>query len=107
MKADEITQLINVNTCCIIASAPSYPHGVLDPIEEISEIARKNAIPLHVDSAIGGFVLPFIELTGRKLPPFDFRLPGVSSISADVHKYGFSAKGASVLVYRNSSLRFH
>lgn len=100
-----MSQKINSNTCLIIVSAPSYPHGVVDPIEEISEIAFTNGIPCHVDSAIGGFVLPFVEKLGRKLPVFDFRNRGVTSISADVHKYGYSAKGASVLVFKNSEFR--
>jgi len=61
----------------------------------------KKNIPVHVDSAIGGFVLPFVEKLGIKVPPFDFRIPGVTSINADLHKYGFSEKGASVVLYRS------
>ncbi len=98
---------INRNTVMIAASAPSYPHGVIDPIETIGEIAFENNIPFHVDSCLGGFFLPFMEQIGYKLPAFDFRVPGVTSISADVHKYGFAAKGASVLLYRDMAYLKH
>mmetsp|Transcript_73031 Transcript_73031/g.110171 ORF Transcript_73031/g.110171 Transcript_73031/m.110171 type:complete len:93 (-) Transcript_73031:605-883(-) len=89
----------------IIVSAPQYAHGVVDDIEGVAKIACEFNIPLHVDSAIGGFTLPFVEKLGYKVPKFDFRVEGVSSISADLHKYGYSAKGASVIVYRNKELR--
>ena len=74
--------------------------GVLDPIGALSQLALDHGIPMHVDACVGGFVLPFVERLGYPVPPFDFRLPGVTSISADLHKYGFAAKGASVIVYR-------
>jgi len=98
---DILKQKINKNTIMIVASAPSYPHGVIDPIEEIGHIARMRKIPFHVDACVGGFILPFAEQIGYNLPLFDFRVPGVTSISADIHKYGFAAKGASILLYRN------
>ncbi|KAL4457090.1 hypothetical protein ABPG74_014728 [Tetrahymena malaccensis] len=107
MRVDQIIEKINKNTCCIIASAPSYPHGIVDPIDQISIISERANIPLHVDSAIGGFMLPFIEKLGYKIPQFDFRNNGVTSISADVHKYGYSAKGASVLVFKDSEYRLN
>ncbi|MGQ9844081.1 MAG: aminotransferase class V-fold PLP-dependent enzyme [Spirochaetota bacterium] len=96
-----VEKLINRKTILIIGSAPCYPYGVIDPIDELSKIAVKHKLPLHVDACVGGFLLPFIEEIGYTLPPYDFRIPGVTSISADVHKYGFSAKGASVIVYRS------
>ncbi len=96
-----VRKKINRNTIMIVASAPSYPHGVIDPIEQLGEIALSRGIPFHVDSCLGGFLLPFVERLGYEVPPFDFRVPGVTSISADVHKYAFSAKGASTLLYRN------
>jgi len=96
-----MNRLINRNTIMLVGSAPAYPHGMVDDIEAIGRIAQKKNIPLHVDSCLGGFMLPFVEKLGYNIPVFDFRVPGVTSISADVHKYGFSAKGASTILYRN------
>ncbi|MBW2543936.1 MAG: aspartate aminotransferase family protein [Deltaproteobacteria bacterium] len=101
VDVDSVRKKINRNTIMIVASAPSYPHGVIDPITHLGEIALSRGIPFHVDSCLGGFLLPFVERLGYEVPPFDFRVPGVTSISADVHKYAFSAKGASTLLYRN------
>lgn len=107
VDVDAMKRLVNRNTVMLVGSAPQYPQGVIDPIEEIAEIALAKGIPLHVDSCIGGFVLPFIERLGRKVRPWDFRVKGVTSISADVHKYGFSPKGASVVVYRSMDYLTH
>lgn len=96
-----VRRLISRRTVMILGSAPEYPHGMIDPIEELGEIAMEKNIPLHVDSCLGGYLLPFMEMLGRPLPLWDFRVPGVTSISADTHKYGFSAKGASVILYRD------
>ena len=96
---------ITRNTIAIVASAPQYPHGVMDPIPELALLAQKHCLPLHVDSCVGGFVLPFVERRGFPVVPFDFRLPGVTSMSADLHKYGFAAKGASVVLYRYAPSR--
>ncbi|MCA9719429.1 MAG: aminotransferase class V-fold PLP-dependent enzyme, partial [Myxococcales bacterium] len=92
-KADvEATRAaITRNTICVVGSAPSFPHGVIDPIEALSEIARARGIGFHVDACLGGFVLPWAERLGYKVPAFDFRLPGVTSMSADTHKYGYAA----------------
>ena len=98
---------INRNTVMIAVSAPQYPQGVIDPIEEVGAIALKKGIPLHVDSCIGGFFLPFMEKIGRKVPLFDFRVPGVTSISADIHKFGYAPKGSSVLMYRDMEYMKH
>lgn len=98
-----VKKLINRNTILIIGSAPQYPQGVVDPIAQLAELAQSHNLPMHVDACIGGFVLPFIEKLGHPVPVFDFRIPGVTSISADLHKYGYAAKGASALVYRNMS----
>jgi sphinganine-1-phosphate aldolase len=81
----------------VVVSAPSYPHAALDPVEEVAAAAAGHGIPLHVDACIGGLVLPFWD----GLPPWDFRVPGVTSISADLHKYGYAPKGASVLLFRD------
>lgn len=95
------------NTICLIGSAPAFPHGCVDPIEELSELARRRGIGFHTDACLGGFVLPFARELGYPVPPFDFRLPGVTSISADTHKYGYAAKGTSVVLYRSALLRQH
>ncbi len=92
---DAVRQAINPNTIMLVGSAPAYPHGVVDPIKEMGALAVENNINLHVDASLGGYMLPFMERLGYRIPPFDFRVPGVTSISADLHKYGFAAKGAS------------
>ncbi len=98
---------ITKNTIVIVGSAPSFPHGTVDPIGPLSELARKKDVGFHTDACLGGFVLPWAEKLGYKVPPFDFRLPGVTSISADTHKYGYAAKGTSVILYRNPRLRHY
>jgi glutamate/tyrosine decarboxylase-like PLP-dependent enzyme len=95
------------NTIALIGSAPSFPHGVIDPIEELSELARKRGIGFHTDACLGGFVLPWAKRLGYPVPAFDFRLPGVTSMSADTHKFGYAAKGTSVVLYRGTELRSH
>jgi glutamate/tyrosine decarboxylase-like PLP-dependent enzyme len=102
-----VRKMINRNTIMLVGSAPSYPHGVIDPITELGQLALEHNLPLHVDSCVGGFMLPFIKLNGLPVDPFDFSVPGVTSISADIHKYGFSAKGASVLLYKNMDYLKH
>jgi glutamate/tyrosine decarboxylase-like PLP-dependent enzyme len=97
----KLRRMINRNTVMILASAPEYPHGTIDPVEAMGEIARARSIPLHVDACVGGFILPFMEMNGEALPRWDYRVPGVTSISADIHKYGYAAKGASTITYRN------
>lgn len=100
-------RLVNRNTVLIAASAPQYPQGVIDPIEEIGDLAAERGVPFHVDACIGGFVVPWVEKLGYPVPRFDFRVPAVTSMSADLHKYGFAAKGASVVVYRDMSYLTH
>jgi len=96
---------ITANTVVMVGSAPSFPHGAIDPIAELSELARQHNIGFHTDACLGGFVLPWAEKLGYPVPPFDFRLPGVTSMSADTHKYGYAAKGTSVILYRGEELR--
>ncbi len=93
------------NTVFAMGSAFSYPHGIIDPVGEMSVIAAERGVWFHVDSCVGGFILPFLERLGYAIPPFDFRLPGVKSMSADIHKYGYMSKGASLVLYRNAELR--
>ena len=96
-----MAKAIGRRTIGLVASAPQYPHGVVDPIGALGELAQKKRLPLHVDACVGGFVLPWLEKLGRKVPIWDFRVPGVTSISADLHKYGYAAKGASLLLWRS------
>ncbi len=100
-----VRKAITESTILLVGSAPAYPHGVIDPIEGLGKIALEKGLNLHVDACLGGFVLPFLEQLGYRVPLFDFRVPGVTSISADLHKYGYSAKGASTIIYRNPDLR--
>jgi sphinganine-1-phosphate aldolase len=102
-----IEKLINKNTILIASSAPSYPNGAMDPIPIIAAIAIRHHLPFHVDACIGGFMLPWVEKLGYEVQPWDYRIDGVTSISADVHKFGYGAKGASVLTYRNMNYLRH
>lgn len=96
---------VNENTVLLVGSAPQYPQGVVDPIPAIAALAAEVGANCHVDACMGGFVLPFAEMLGREVPPWDFRVPGITSISADIHKLGYAPKGASVILYANSKLR--
>lgn len=104
---DRMADLIDENTIAIVGSAGNYAHGLVDPIPELGAIALERGIGLHVDGCLGGFLLPWIEQNGVDVPPWDFRVPGVSSISADTHKYGYALKGTSTLIYRSKALRAH
>jgi glutamate/tyrosine decarboxylase-like PLP-dependent enzyme len=95
---------ITPNTVLLVGSAPSYPHGVVDPIAELARLAREGGLLLHVDACVGGMLLPFIRKLGYPAPDWDFHVPGVTSISVDLHKYGYAAKGASVILYRDRQL---
>jgi glutamate/tyrosine decarboxylase-like PLP-dependent enzyme len=92
-------------TVLLVASAPQYPQGVIDPVAAIAALAQERDINCHVDACMGGITLPMLERLGYSIPPFDFRVPGVTSISVDLHKYGYTAKGASVIVHRTRALR--
>jgi sphinganine-1-phosphate aldolase len=100
-----VAAALNDRTVAVIGSAPTFPHGAIDPIQEMSELARQRGIGFHTDACLGGFLLPWAEKLGYPVPAFDFRLPGVTSISADTHKYGFAPKGTSVVLYRGLELR--
>jgi sphinganine-1-phosphate aldolase len=102
---DAMAAHVNDNTVLVVGSAPQYPQGVIDPIPELAELATAVGASMHVDACMGGFVLPFMELNGEAVPPWDFRVPGVTTISADMHKLGYAPKGASVLVHRTKELR--
>ena len=96
---------VDDDTVILVGSAICYPYGVVDPIEEIAAIADERGILMHVDGCLGGFMLPFVTKLGYEVPIWDFRAKGVTSISADVHKYGYAAKGASTVTYRDAELR--
>ena len=98
---DAARSLMNDQTAVVVASAFSYPYGVMDPVEDLAGLAAERGVACHVDGCIGGFVLPFLEALGRPVPPWDFRVPGVTEISTDIHKYGFTPKGASVILHRD------
>jgi glutamate/tyrosine decarboxylase-like PLP-dependent enzyme len=102
---DSVRSLVDENTVALAGSAGSYPHGLIDPIGDLSDLALERGINLHVDGCLGGFILCWGEELGAGVPVFDFRHPGVTSISADTHKYGFGLKGSSVLLYRTPELR--
>jgi glutamate/tyrosine decarboxylase-like PLP-dependent enzyme len=93
--------LVNERTAVVVASAFSYPYGIMDPVEELASLAAEAGAGCHVDACIGAFVLPFLERLGHDVPPFDFRVPGVTTMSADIHKYGYVPKGASVVLHRS------
>ncbi len=103
----KLRRMIDAGTVMILGSAPEYPHGTIDPIAEMGAIAQSKGIPLHIDACVGGLILPFMERNGVDLPDWDFRVPGVTSISADLHKYGYAAKGASTILYRSLDLLKH
>ncbi|XP_004364537.2 sphingosine-1-phosphate lyase 1 [Capsaspora owczarzaki ATCC 30864] len=100
-----MAKLIDRNTIMLLGSAPQYPHGVIDDIPALGALALARNIPLHVDACVGGFILPFIRKFRPDLPRFDFSVPGVASMSADLHKYGFSSKGSSVVLYSSEEYR--
>ena len=102
---EAIEAAIDEDTVILVGSAICYPYGVVDPIEEIASIADRRGLLMHVDGCLGGFMLPFVSKLGYPVPVWDFRAKGVTSISADVHKYGYAAKGASTVTYRNGELR--
>lgn len=102
---DAMAAAANENTVLVVGSAPQYPQGVVDPIPAIAALATEVGANCHVDACMGGFVLPFAEMLGRHVPPWDFRVEGVTSISADVHKLGYTPKGVSVILYASSALR--
>ena len=95
--------LIDADTMAIVGSAPSFPHGVIDPIGALSDLAIELDVWLHVDACVGGWIAPFFAMNGRRVPSFDFRHPGVRSISADLHKFGFCPKPASTLFLRDET----
>jgi sphinganine-1-phosphate aldolase len=102
---DAVAAALGERTVAVVGSAVGFPHGVADPIERMAELAASAGVGFHTDSCLGGFVLPWAERLGYPVAPFDFRVPGVTSISCDTHKFGYGAKGTSVLLWRDPELR--
>ena len=92
------------DTIMMVGSAPNFPHGIIDPIEALGRVAEEKGVWLHVDACVGGYFAPFARMNGEPVPPFDFEVPGVMSMSADLHKYGYAAKGASTVLFRSEAL---
>lgn len=107
VEAAAVEAALSPRTALVVASAPSYAHGVIDPIEAIGALAEAHGTLFHVDGCIGAFLLPYLKKLGEPVPAFDFAVPGVTSISMDLHKYAYCPKGASVVLYRNAALRAH
>jgi glutamate/tyrosine decarboxylase-like PLP-dependent enzyme len=105
VRPETVAGLIDENTVAIVGSAGNYGYGTIDPISELAELAAERSVGMHVDGCLGGYLLPFGEELGLPIPPFDFRVPGVTSISADTHKYGYGLKGTSTLLFRDRELR--
>jgi glutamate/tyrosine decarboxylase-like PLP-dependent enzyme len=105
VRALDMEKAITGNTILLVASAPNYSQGVIDPIDEIGEIAQKHNLLFHVDGCVGGLHLSFMRKLGYDVPAFDFTVPGVTSISTDLHKYGYAAKGCSAIMYRSKDIR--
>jgi len=105
VRAEDMRAAVNENTILLVGSAPSYSQGVIDPIREIGAVAVEAGLPFHVDACVGGVHLSIMRQLGHQLPDFDFSVPGVTSISTDLHKYGYAAKGCSVIMYRNKEYR--
>jgi glutamate/tyrosine decarboxylase-like PLP-dependent enzyme len=98
-------QAIDANTIMMVGSAPNFPYGLMDPIVGLAEVAIRKHVWLHVDACVGGYIAPFVRMNGVDIAPFDFEVEGVRSISADLHKYGYCAKGASTVLFHDASLK--
>jgi glutamate/tyrosine decarboxylase-like PLP-dependent enzyme len=98
---------ISERTILLVASAPCFPYGTIDPIDRLGALAQTHGVGLHIDACVGGIILPFLRRLGKPVPPFDFAVPGVTSMSVDLHKYGYALKGASAVLYRSPELRRH
>ncbi|MEV4169256.1 aspartate aminotransferase family protein [Nonomuraea sp. NPDC049709] len=105
VRARDVEEAIGADTVLVVASAPSYPQGVIDPVEEIGAVAAAAGVQFHVDACVGGWLLPWLREAGAAIPPFDLSVPGVTSISCDLHKFGYAPKGASVLLFADPAMR--
>ncbi|MDE1880560.1 MAG: aspartate aminotransferase family protein [Euryarchaeota archaeon] len=103
-NVEAVKTAITPNTAVVVGSAPCFPYGVVDPIREMSEVAKDAGVGFHTDACLGGFILPWAKRLGEDVPTFDLGLPGVTSISADTHKYGYAPKGTSVVLYSDPEI---
>ncbi|MEL7519283.1 MAG: pyridoxal-dependent decarboxylase, partial [Pseudomonadota bacterium] len=108
-EADPIAmgKACDANTVMMVGSAPNFPHGIIDPIAALGEVSEDKGVWLHTDACVGGYFAPFARMNGVPVPPFDFEVPAVHSMSADLHKYGYAAKGASTVLFRSEALYNH
>jgi glutamate/tyrosine decarboxylase-like PLP-dependent enzyme len=104
---DAMAAAIDDDTVLVVGSAPQYPQGVIDPIPAIAALAAERDVNCHVDACMGGVTLTYLARLGHVIPPWNFTVPGVTSISVDLHKFGYTAKGASVIAHRSKALRAH
>lgn len=102
---DAMDKAADASTIMIVGSAPCFPYGLIDPIERLGALAEARGLWLHVDACVGGYLAPFVRMNGVRVPPFDFEVAAVHSMSADLHKYGYCAKGASTVLFRSRALR--
>ncbi|CAL8106418.1 unnamed protein product [Orchesella dallaii] len=105
VNVKKMKSMITRSTIMLVGSAPAFPHGCIDDIQSIAALGRKYNIPVHVDACLGGFLLAFMPAAGHPIPPFDFNVPGVTSISADTHKYGYAPKGSSLLMFSEKKFK--
>ncbi|GAA3697276.1 aminotransferase class V-fold PLP-dependent enzyme [Nonomuraea antimicrobica] len=105
VRPGDVAAAIDEDTILVAVSAPSYPQGVIDPVEEVAAVAAAAGLPCHVDACVGGWLLPWLREAGAEVPPFDLSVPGVTSISCDLHKFGYAPKGASVLLFADPAMR--
>jgi sphinganine-1-phosphate aldolase len=107
LRADvaAMTDRVGERTALVVGSAPCYPYGIIDPIGDIAGLAKDNGTLCHVDACLGGWLLPFWEEIGEPVAPWNFSVDGVTSISADIHKYGYCFKGASTVMYRDVEMK--
>ncbi|NUW43793.1 pyridoxal phosphate-dependent decarboxylase family protein [Nonomuraea rhodomycinica] len=104
-RAADVEAALTADTVLVVASAPSYPQGVIDPVAEIAAVAAAAGVPCHVDACVGGWLLPWLREAGARVPPFDLSVPGVTSLSCDLHKFGYAPKGASVVLFADPAMR--
>ena len=105
VDVEAVKEAVNDKTSLVVVSAPNFPYGVVDPVRDVAEYARDKGVPVHVDACVGGFILPFLEDLGERIEPFDFRVDGVTSLSMDAHKYGYTPKGVSIVLFRREEYK--
>ncbi|MEV4803902.1 aspartate aminotransferase family protein [Nonomuraea sp. NPDC049421] len=105
VRPADVAAAMDERTVLVVVSAPSYPQGVIDPVEEVAALAAAAGVPCHVDACVGGWLLPWLREAGAAMPAFDLSVPGVTSLSCDLHKFGYAPKGASVLLFADPAMR--